>query len=131
MPKKIFIIDDDRDMVDSLTMILSRHGYNIDATFNASDAMEKVKKTKPDLIILDVMFPENSSEGFDLARKLHDDAETGKIPIIMLSAINVRFNLGFSDKDRDETWLPVAHFIEKPVVPEKLLAMVREVVGSA
>lgn len=131
MAKKIFIIDDDRDMVDSLNMILSRHGYEVDATHNASDALEKVKSAKPDLIVLDVMFPENSSEGFDLARKLHDDEVAGKIPIIMLSAINVRFNLGFSDKDRDETWLPVAHFLEKPVVPDKLVAMVKEIIGSS
>ncbi len=131
MPKKIFIIDDDRDMVDSLTMILSRHGYNVEATFNASDALQKVKNSNPDLIILDVMFPENSSEGFDLARKLHNDSDTGKIPILMLSAINIRFNLGFSDKDRDETWLPVTHFIEKPVVPEKLISLVKEVIGSS
>jgi two-component system alkaline phosphatase synthesis response regulator PhoP len=130
MPKKVFIIDDDRDMVDSLTMVLEGHGYGVEATYTASDAMEKVRVSKPDLIILDVMFPENSSEGFDLARKLHQDDIAGKIPIIMLSAINVRFNLGFSEKDRDETWLPVTHFIEKPVVPEKLIKMVKDTIGS-
>lgn len=130
MPKKIFIIDDDRDMVDSLTMVLTGNGYSVEATYTASDAMEKVRASKPDLIILDVMFPENSSEGFDLARKLHQDDVAGNIPIIMLSAINVRFNLGFSEKDRDETWLPVTHFIEKPVVPEKLIKMVKDTIGS-
>jgi CheY-like chemotaxis protein len=130
MSKKVLIIDDDRDMVDSLTMVLEGNGYGVDACFAASEAMDKVKSAKPDLIILDVMFPENSSEGFDLARKLHDDDVTQKIPIIMLSAINVRFNLGFSDKDRDETWLPVLHFVEKPVMPDKLIKMVREVIGS-
>lgn len=130
MPKKIFIIDDDRDMVDSLTMILEAHGYGVEASYTASYAVEKVRASKPDLIILDVMFPENSSEGFDLARKFHSDDAIKNIPIIILSAINVRFNLGFSDKDRDETWLPVAHFIEKPVVPEKLLKIVKEAIGA-
>lgn len=130
MPKKIFIIDDDRDMVDSLTMVLEGNGYGVEATYAASDAMEKVRTSKPDLIILDVMFPENSSEGFDLARKLHEDETVNKIPVIILSAINVRFNLGFSDKDRDETWLPVTHFVEKPIVPEKLIKMVKDTIGS-
>ncbi len=130
MPKKIFIVDDDRDMVDSLTMVLEGNGYRVESSFTASDALEKVKASKPDAIILDVMFPENSSEGFDLARKFHQDDVTGKVPIIMLSAINVRFNLGFSDKDRDETWLPVAHFIEKPFTPDRLLKTVKEAIGS-
>lgn len=129
MPKKIFIIDDDKDMVDSLTMVLEGNGYGVEAAFSASDALEKVRKSRPDMIILDVMFPENPSEGFELARKLRQDEFTTRIPIVILSAINERFNLGFSEKDRDESWLPVKHFIEKPVVPEKLIKMVKEMIG--
>lgn len=129
MAKKIFIIDDDRDMVDSLSMVLEGSGYGVDSSITASDALEKVRASKPDMIILDVMFPENSSEGFDLARKLHVDEVAGKIPIVMLSAINMRFKLGFSNKDRDDTWLPVTHFIEKPIVPDQLIKIVKEVVG--
>lgn len=129
MPKKVFIIDDDHDMVDSLTMVLSAEGYEVGASFSARDALEKVCKLKPDLIILDVMFPENPSEGFELARKLHGDSTAGKIPVVILSAINERFNLGFSEKDRDDSWLPVKNFIEKPVVPDKLLKVVRELIG--
>lgn len=130
MAKKIFIIDDDRDMVDSLGMVLEGSGYGVESSITASDALEKVRLSKPDMIILDVMFPENSSEGFDLARKLHADEVAGKIPIVMLSAINMRFKLGFSNKDRDDTWLPVTHFIEKPIVPDQLIKIVKEVVGS-
>jgi CheY-like chemotaxis protein len=130
MGKKIFVIDDDRDMVESLTMVLSSSGYEVGATHQASDAVEKAKAAKPDLIILDVMFPENPSAGFELARKLHDDPATGKIPVVVLSAVNVRFNLGFSEKDRDESWLPVKHFIEKPIQPEKLLKTVSEIIGK-
>lgn len=129
MSNKIFIIDDDRDMVDSLTTILSNHGYKVDASFTASDATEKAFEAKPDLIILDVMFPENPSEGFELARKLHDNDSTGNIPILMLSAVNTRFKLGFSDKDRDDSWLPVARFIEKPIEPDKLINIVKELIG--
>lgn len=131
MAKKIFIIDDDRDMIDSLSMVLEGSGYGVESSITASDALQKVKVSKPDMIILDVMFPENSSEGFDLARKLHADEIAGKIPIVMLSAINMRFKLGFSDKDRDDTWLPVTHFIEKPIVPDQLIKIVKDVIGSS
>lgn len=129
MSNKVFIIDDDRDMVDSLTMILSSHGYQVDASFTANDAVKRTLDVKPDLIILDVMFPENPSGGFELARKLHENDTTKNIPILMVSAVNERFKLGFSDKDRDDSWLPVAHFIEKPILPDKLINIVKELIG--
>lgn len=129
MPKKVFIIDDDRDMVESLKMVLEGNGYDVDATYQASDAIDKVRSIKPDLVILDVMFPENPSEGFELARKFHNDPTIREIPIFIVSAINARFNLGFSEKDRDESWLPVNHFIEKPIVPETLIKLVKETIG--
>lgn len=130
MAKKIFIVDDDRDMVDSLKMVLEASGYETGASYEASEALEKAKKYKPDLIILDVMFPENPSEGFELARKFHDDESINKVPVIIFSAINERFNLGFSEKDRDESWLPVKHFVEKPIQPGKFIALVKEIIGN-
>ncbi|MFA6028250.1 MAG: response regulator [Elusimicrobiota bacterium] len=126
MAKKIFIIDDDRDMVDALTLVLEKHGYAVDSTLEARGAVEKARQAKPDAIILDVMFPEDPSQGFELARELHGDEAVGKIPVLILSAVNDRSKLGFSDQDRDEDWLPVFRFIEKPVSPAKLVAHVRE-----
>lgn len=126
MGKKIFIIDDDQDIIDSLKLVLESKGYEVDASITAKNAVEMVRKKRPDLVILDVMFPENSSEGFDTARELHADEEAKKVPILMLSAVNAKFNLGFTNKDRDDSWLPVAEFIEKPVEPGKLLDMVEK-----
>ncbi|MEI8191963.1 MAG: response regulator [candidate division NC10 bacterium] len=128
MKKKIFIIDDDRDMVESVSMVLEAHDYEVQSATAATDAVKKVKSAKPDLVILDVMFPENPSEGFDIARALSADKVTRNIPVIVLSAINERFKLGFSDNDRDETWFPVARFLEKPVEPAKLVKLVQELI---
>lgn len=130
MPKRVMIIDDDHDMVESLTMILEGNGYEVCAAFQASDAVTRVHQEKPDLIILDVMFPENPSSGFELARALKNDSATSGIPIFIVSAVNARFNLGFSEKDRDASWLPVNHFIEKPIVPATLIKMVKEAIGQ-
>jgi len=130
MNKKVFIIDDDRDIVESITLVLEAHGYAVSSLTSAEDAVKKVKGAKPDLVILDVMFPENPSEGFDVARALGSDKATRGIPVIVLSAINERFKLGFSDKDRDETWFPVARFLEKPVEPAKLVKLVKELIPS-
>lgn len=124
MAKKIYIVDDDRDMVDVLTTILTAHGYEIAYSYSAKEALENVHDVRPDLIILDVMFPEGSSEGFDVARAWGRDPAVKNIPIIILSAVNEKYHLGFSNKDIDEDWLPVSEFLEKPVEPDKLLEMV-------
>jgi two-component system, OmpR family, alkaline phosphatase synthesis response regulator PhoP len=129
MAKKILIIDDDKDIIESLQLVLESKGYDVESTLTTKGAVELVKSMGPDLIILDVMFPESSSEGFDLARELNRDQEARQIPVLMLSAVNARFNLGFSNKDRDENWLPVAEFMEKPVQPLKLVQRVEELIG--
>ena len=75
-----------------------------------------LKAKQPDLVILDAMFPENSSAGFELARKIRQSDETIKhVPILMLTAVNSKFPLGFCDKDIDDAYMPVEDFLEKPV----------------
>jgi response regulator RpfG family c-di-GMP phosphodiesterase len=62
------------------------------------------------------MFPENSYAGFELARTMHQqNKDLKEVPILMLTAVNARFPLGFSSEDIDETWMPVTEFLEKPV----------------
>lgn len=129
MAKKILIIDDDKDIIEALQLVLESEGYEVESTTSTKGAVALVKQNNPDLIILDVMFPESSSEGFDLARELNRDDEAGKVPVLMLSAVNARFNLGFSNKDRDENWLPVAEFMEKPVQPAQLIERVQELLS--
>lgn len=129
MPKKIFIVDDDADIVDAISMVLTKNGYEVGHSLTSSDALEKLKQFRPDLIILDVMFPEDSSKGFDLGRVFHNDPSLKDTPIVILSAVNVRFKLGFSKKDIDEDWMPVKEFLEKPVEPQKLLEVVKRLAG--
>ncbi|MBF0106139.1 MAG: response regulator [Deltaproteobacteria bacterium] len=121
--KKILIIDDDRDIVDSLSIILESQGYQIEVQYNDRLALETALKTKPDAIILDVMFPENDGAGFEIARELKEHNDTKDIPILMLSAVNAKGEYAgtFSNRDRDDTWLPVDEFVEKPIAPKKLL----------
>ncbi len=129
MAKKVFIVDDDSDIVEAISMVLTKNGYEVVSSLTASDALPKIKKNKPDLIVLDVMFPEDPSKGFELSRMFHNDPIAKNIPVIILSAINIKFKLGFSNKQLDEEWMPVKEFIEKPVVPEKLLASVKKLIG--
>ncbi len=131
--KKIYIIDDDRDIVESLSMVLKANGFEVAAQYNDEDVVANVKKFGPDLIILDVMFPENSSAGFNIAREIKKEDDLSKIPVIMLSAINERgIYIGqFSSQDVDSEWLPVSVFLDKPVAPKELLAQVKSMLEKS
>lgn len=126
---KIYIIDDDRDIVESISMVLKANGYDVGVQFNDENVVENVSEYDPDLIILDVIFPEDSSAGFKIARALKGDDKLLKIPIIMLSAVNEKgIYLGrFSNQDIDQEWLPVNKFLEKPVQPKDLLEMIKSI----
>ncbi len=130
--KRIYIIDDDRDMVESVSMVLKANAYEVDAQYHDENVIENVTLFKPDLIILDVMFPENSDAGFEIARELKKDRKTANIPIILLSVINERGTYvgRFTDQDIDESWLPISKFLDKPLQPDELLKQVRSLLGK-
>jgi DNA-binding response OmpR family regulator len=130
--KKIYIIDDDRDIVESISIVLKANGYEVQAQYNDENAVENVALYNPDLIILDVMFPEDSAAGFEIARNLKRNDKLVKIPIIMLSAVNERGTYvgRFSNQDIEDSWLPVSLFIDKPVQPKELLAQVASVLNK-
>ena len=112
----LLIIDDDEDFAVAAATVLRDAGYEVQIEMNIQSAEKSMKNRQPDLIILDVMFPENGTAGFELARKLkHYDKQLKDIPILMLTAVNSRFPLGFSSTDIDDYWLPVEDFLEKPV----------------
>ena len=129
--KKIYIIDDDRDIVESISMVLKANGFEVFAQYNDENVIENVSRYNPDLIILDVMFPENSSAGFNIARDLKRNNKLTNIPIIMLSAVNEQgIYMGqFTDKDIEESWLPVSKFLDKPVQPKELLLQVKSMLN--
>jgi len=124
--RKVYVIDDDRDIVESISIALKKNNYEVGAQYDETNIDSNLKQFKPDLIILDVMFPEDSSAGFEIARKIKANKEFAMIPIIMLSAINERgIYMGkFSDEDLDDSWIPVSMFLEKPINPKDLVEKV-------
>jgi len=67
----------------------------------------------------------HSTEGFDISRELPKIPELEQVPVIMVTGIRKEMHLLFGFQP-DETWLPVKAVLEKPVLPEKLLEMVRQ-----
>lgn len=129
---RILIIDDDPDIIDSLTMILEGNQFEVSALTDTVDLAGKAKAIHPDLILLDIIFPDDPQAGFKAARVLASDAELSRIPVLVLSAVNERTNLGFSFTEHDisEDFLPVQGFLEKPVEPSQLIGRIRQLLGT-
>lgn len=111
----ILIVDDDADFAQATATVLKKLGHEAEIKLDVDQLLEKIRQRPPDLLILDVMFPENDSAGFDAARQIRADPDLAAFPILMLTAVNTKFPLGFSADDIDESWLPITDFLEKPV----------------
>ena len=132
IPADILIIDDDKDLVNSIEIILQTKQYQVRSAFNGKEGYGKIEKKIPDLILLDVMMA-TDTEGFDLAYKLKENPKYHDIPIIMITSFTQKMaELGPESFQHilGEAW-PVSSFLEKPVDPEVLLSMVEKVLSEA
>jgi DNA-binding response OmpR family regulator len=126
----ILIIDDDDDFASSVATVLRDEGHDVRMKLDPKSGLAELRQRRPDLLVLDVMFPEDATAGFDLARTVRNKSSDLKdLPILMLTAVNARFPLGFGSKDIDEDWLPVNDFLEKPVDLDLLVSRVKEILA--
>ncbi|MBI5555343.1 MAG: response regulator [Elusimicrobia bacterium] len=116
--KKILVVDDEPHVRILLKSRLEANGYAVVTAYGGTQALEKVKEEKPDLILLDIVMPDLN--GYEVAQRLKSDPETAALPIIIFTASNIR---ELEDKCRD---LGVDYVIMKPFSPEVMLGMVKE-----
>ena len=83
-PKKILIVDDEVDLVETVRFPLEMEGFNVLVSYNGEDALNQARKEKPDLILLDLMLPK--LDGYKVCRLLKFDERYKNIPILMLTA---------------------------------------------
>jgi len=85
--QKIMIVEDDDDIQDIAKMALdSVGGFSVELCSTGAEALEKVGKIKPQLILLDVSMPQ--MDGPSILRKLREDSETASIPVVFLTSNN-------------------------------------------
>jgi CheY-like chemotaxis protein len=134
MAKKILIVDDDRDLVDSLSQVLKSQGYAVAAAYSGADGLRALPAERPDLVVLDVMM-ETDTAGFEAADRIRSPRPSSRyrefkdVPIIILTAIDQVTNSRFS-LDPGDSFLPgVNAFLTKPVDLDVLLEKVRALVS--
>lgn len=119
MPTTILVIDDEPDLRALVRVNLEQAGHRVEAVGNGRDALEALRRSLPDLVVLDLMLPDIS--GTDLCRRLRYDPNTAELPIIMLTAKSeeldrvVGFELGADD------------YVTKPFSPRELTLRVAAV----
>ncbi len=128
----VLIVDDDEDLCYPLAVALREAGYEVEFRLSTEEGKRAIAERTPDLIILDVMFPENVNAGFEMAREIPAMGEKYRdIPVLMLTAVNQTFPYGFSKDDIDADWLPITDFIEKPAIVEELQEKVADLLKSS
>ena len=124
-PKTVMVIDDDSDFVEATRVILEGAGYGVATATSGPAGLARIRQGGIDCILLDVMLA-RETEGFLIAQDLKGDPKTAKIPIVMLTSISQRTGFEFSP-ETDEDYMPVEKFLEKPVDPKKLVAVIASI----
>jgi two-component system alkaline phosphatase synthesis response regulator PhoP len=126
--EKILIIDDQPSEVKMVKMALEGAHYEVSYAYNGTEGIEKAKKEKPDLIILDIMMPEK--DGFIACGELKRDPSTSVIPIIVLTSLESS-TLLFPDMETAADAPHADEYIDKPVDPNFLLKRVERLLKKA
>jgi DNA-binding response OmpR family regulator len=83
--KYVLIVDDDPDLVETVSMMLESKGYEVGKAYDGLEGEEAIKKRRPDVLVLDVMMPRKN--GYQLCKELKSNKWTEEIPIILLTAV--------------------------------------------
>jgi DNA-binding response OmpR family regulator len=83
--KYILVVDDDPDLVETVSMMLESKGCEVGVAYDGLEGEESIKKRRPDLVILDIMMPRK--DGYVLCAELKADAATRDIPVVLLTAV--------------------------------------------
>jgi len=117
MSKLILVVDDEQDVREFLRSLLEDNGYSVAVAEDGIKAWGAIEWQRPDLILLDLMMPEQTGTG--LYRRLRDRKGLSGIPVIVISGLAGR-NVAVGKS------VPV---FDKPVEEEKLLEKIAELIG--
>ena len=124
---RILIIDDDPDIVESVTMVLKKNGHDVLGAYGGVEGLEKARKEKPDAIILDVMMPDK--DGYEVCKELKADPEYSDIPILLLTAVVSKISsTSYTQRMGMET--EADDYVDKPVEPSELARLVERLLGK-
>jgi DNA-binding response OmpR family regulator len=121
--KRILCIEDESEMIDLIRIILGRRGFEVAGASGGQEGLEKVRREKPDLVLLDLMMPD--MDGWEVYQQMKADEKTKEIPVVVVTA-----KAQSIDKVLGLHIAKVDDYIAKPFSPEELLASVERVLAK-
>jgi CheY-like chemotaxis protein len=125
---RILLIDDDADFVAATKTVLESRPYQVIIATNGDEGLRKAREEKPDLILLDIIMP--VEDGFTAAEQLKKDPKLADIPVLMLTSFSQKGGGTGIPRSRGYN-LQAEDYIEKPISPEDLLALVAKYLKKA
>ena len=121
--KLILVVDDDPDLVESVTMKLESENYRVTKAYDGIEAWEKIEEEMPDLILLDVMMPKK--DGYQVCNEIKQDPKYKHIRVLLLTAVaDAVPKTSYTHIDGKTTLAD--DFIPKPIDLDRLMAIVRD-----
>ena len=117
--KTILIIDDDKDILETTGALLEYEGFVIHSAETVEEGIQMIETVHPDIILLDIMFPEKKTKGFEAAKTIKE--KHPQLPILAFSAINREYAFDFAKED-----IKAEEFINKPVETDKLIELINK-----
>jgi len=115
--RHVLIVEDEENIVESLSFLLEREGFKVTSVLDGAQALSGIKTTRPDLLILDVMLP--GVDGFEILRAIRSDPAHKDLPVIMLTA-----KMQQQDRRTAES-IGVSAFVTKPFSNADVVATVK------
>lgn len=120
---KILIVEDDPLISRMYQTVFKFEGFDVDMARNGEEGIEKLKKDKPSLILLDVMMPKMS--GIDVLREVKDDPKTQNIPVVVLTNLS-----GMKDAETALSMGAVKFIVKSKNKPKQIVAQIKEVLAG-
>ncbi len=118
---KILLVDDDVDLIKVMSGVLESKAYEVIVAYNGQEGLEKARKEKPDLVVLDILMP--VADGFTFADQFRRDPALAKVPVLVLTCLSESLGQPFP--------FEVSEYIVKPIKPRDLVAKVEEFLKKA
>lgn len=117
---KILIVDDDPDIKEAISAVLEVHGYEVITAGDGEEGLDKLRRERPNLMILDLLMPR--MDGFAVCRELKDPrwAKYANIPILILTSVREEASRRRYELETGLE-LDVDDYVEKPIDPHTLL----------
>ena len=123
----ILIVDDDPEIREAMRIVLESKGHSVREADTTDACRAAVEQERPDVLILDVMM-RNPDDGFHLSYELRQ-GKNKDMPILMVTGIGQQTGWEFDPK-KDQDFIPVDEYMEKPVKPDALIAAVNRLLSK-